>query len=69
VQAQFADLLGLLSSSGEVRVPVSMRDDFLFPCQAHEALAPIADELTLLGPPTGAALHRALVQRALSPGA
>ena len=34
----------------------------------HEPLAPIFSDLTLLGPPTGAALRRALVQPALKCG-
>jgi WD40 repeat protein len=68
VQAGFAELVGDLVSSADVRVLVSMRDDFLFHCQAHEPLSPLFSELTPLGPPTGAALHRALVQPALSLG-
>ncbi len=45
-----------------------MRDDFLFHCHLHRALAPILSELTPLGPPVGAALRRALVQPALKCG-
>ena len=45
-----------------------MRDDFLFHCQRFESLAPIFSELTVIGPPTGAALRRALVQPALKCG-
>ena len=45
-----------------------MRDDFLFHCHLHRALAPIFSELTPLGPPVGAALRRALVQPALKCG-
>lgn len=68
VQARFADLVGRLVSEADVRVLVSMRNDFLFHCQEHEPLAPLFSELMPLGPPTGAALHRALVQPALSLG-
>ncbi len=45
-----------------------MRDDFLFHCQRFESLAPMFSELTAIGPPTGAALRRALVQPALKCG-
>jgi hypothetical protein len=68
VQERFAELLGRLVLEADVHVLLSMRDDFLFHCHAHPALAPILAELTLLGPPTGAALRRALVQPALKCG-
>jgi WD40 repeat protein len=66
-QEELVERIGGLVAGG-ARVLISMRDDFLFHCQAHGALAPVASELTLLGPPTGAALHRALVQPALALG-
>jgi WD40 repeat protein len=68
VQAGFATLLGRLAVDADLRVLLSMRDDFLIRCHGHEALRPILSELTLLGPPTGAALRRAMVQPALKCG-
>jgi WD40 repeat protein len=68
VQARFAELLGRLALEADVHVLLSMRDDFLFHCHAHPPLAPIYSELTPLGPPTGQALRRALVQPALKCG-
>jgi len=68
VQASFADLLGRLAVEADLHVLLSLRDDFLIRCNAHEALTPILSELTLLGPPTGAALRRAIVQPALKCG-
>jgi len=68
VQARFAELLGRLPIDANVHVLLSMRDDFLFHCHEHLALSPLLSELTLLGPPRGAALRRALVQPALTCG-
>lgn len=68
VQAQFAELLGRLPLEADVHVLLGMRDDFLYHCHQYPALAPILSELTLLGPPTGDALRRALVQPALKCG-
>jgi WD40 repeat protein len=68
VQAGFATLLGRLAVDADLRVLLSMRDDFLVHCHAHEALRPILSELTLLGPPSAAALRRAVVQPALKCG-
>ncbi len=68
VQAAFAALIGRLALDADVHVLLSLRDDFLFRCHAHQALQPLLSELTLLGPPTGAALRRALVQPALKCG-
>jgi predicted Ser/Thr protein kinase len=67
-QARFADLLGRVALEADVHVLLSLRDDFLFHCHAQPALAPIFSELVPLGPPAGAALHRALVQPALKCG-
>jgi WD40 repeat protein len=68
VQDRFAELLGRLAVEANVRVLLSMRDDFLFHCSAQPALAPMFSELTPLRPPTGSALRRALVQPALKCG-
>ena len=63
---RFADFIGRVSSSDDaVHVIISMRDDFLIHCYDHPALEPIFRELTPLGPLTGEALRRALVQPAL----
>ncbi len=67
-QAAFAELLGRLVLEADVHVLLSMRDDFLFQCHGHEALAPILSELTLLGPLGDSGLRRALVQPALACG-
>lgn len=68
VQARFAELLGRLVLEADVFVLLSMRDDFFFHCHQYEALNPLVTDLTLLGPPTGAALRRALVQPATKCG-
>jgi WD40 repeat protein len=67
-QARFAELLGRLAVETDSHILLSMRDDFLFHCQRFEALAPLFSEMTPLGPPTGSALRRALVQPALKCG-
>jgi WD40 repeat protein len=68
VQAAFTELLGRIADEGDVHVLLVMRDDFLFRCHDHPALAPIFSDLTPLGPPTGSSLRRALVQPALLNG-
>jgi WD40 repeat protein len=68
VQARFAELLGRLVLEADVFVLLSMRDDFFFLCHGFEALKPLVTDLTLLGPPAGAALRRALVQPATKCG-
>jgi WD40 repeat protein len=67
-QERFAELLGRLALESDAHVLLSMRDDFLFHCHSFAPLHPILSELTLLGPPTGAALRRAVVQPALKCG-
>jgi serine/threonine protein kinase/WD40 repeat protein len=67
-QASFAELLGRLPLECDVHVLLSLRDDFLFHCESHEALRPVFSDVTPLGPPAGAALRRALVQPALRAG-
>lgn len=68
VQERFAQLLARLALEADVHVLLSMRDDFFFHCHRFESLAPVFSELTAIGPPTGAALRRALVQPALKCG-
>ena len=45
-----------------------MRDDFAAFCSTHETLQPIFNELTVLNPPTGGALRRAVTQPAMKCG-
>ncbi len=68
VKEAFARFLGRLVLEADVQVLLAMRDDFLFHCHAHEALAPILSDLTLLGPLSESGLRRALVQPALACG-
>ena len=68
VQEAFATSLGRLVLEADVHVLVSLRDDFLFHCQKHEALNPVFSELTPLGTLSPSALRRALVQPALACG-
>jgi WD40 repeat protein len=68
VQASVARLLGRLVIDGDVRVILSLRDDFLLRCQEHEDLRPIFADITPLGPLGASGLRRALVQPALACG-
>jgi WD40 repeat protein len=68
VQLRFASLLSRLVLEADVHALLSIRDDFLLRCQAHEGLRPIFEGLMPLGAPTGDALRRALVQPALKCG-
>jgi len=68
VQARFAELLARLPLEADVHVLLSLRDDFLMQCNRHEPLRPIVQGLTLLDPPAGANLRRALVQPATTCG-
>jgi WD40 repeat protein len=68
VQGRFAALLGRLASEADVRVLVSLRDDFLMRCHEHAALEPVFEELTPLGALSGDALRRALVEPARAAG-
>ena len=68
VQARFAGFLSRLPLEADVHVLLSMRDDFLMLCNRHEQLRPVVHGLTLLDPPTGANLRRALVQPATKCG-
>src|SRR5262249_26116144 len=68
VQSSFAELIGAAALESDVRVLLSMRDDFLLRCHDYPSLAPIFSELTPLGALTGPALRRALVQPACKCG-
>jgi WD40 repeat protein len=68
VQAAFAALLRRLCDEADVRVLLSLRDDFLFACHAHPALAEVFTDVTPLGPLAGEALRRALVEPAKREG-
>jgi WD40 repeat protein len=67
-QSKFVDLLSRLALEADAHVLLSLRDDFLFHCTAHENLAPVFSELSPLKPLSGPALRRALVQPALKCG-
>jgi len=67
-QNRFAALIHRLPLESDVHVVLSMRDDFLMACNRHEPLRPVVADLTLLDPPTGANLRRALVQPAMQCG-
>lgn len=64
-QTRFAELLGQAVLQADVRVLLTMRDDFLILCNEQPALVPIFSELTPLQALSGSALRRALVQPAL----
>ena len=68
MQEAFARLLGRLVLEADLHVILSLRDDFLIRCNAHESLAPAFSDLTPLGPLSESALRRALVQPALACG-
>ena len=51
-----------------MHVVIAMRDDFAAECNTHQALQPVFHELTVLNPPTGGNLRRALVQPATKCG-
>jgi len=63
-QRRFPDLLVRFVLESDIHVLLSMRDDFAASCNAHESLRPIFHEMTVLDPPTGANLRRAMVQPA-----
>jgi WD40 repeat protein/predicted Ser/Thr protein kinase len=67
-QGAFASLLGRLVLEADCHVVLSLRDDFLLRCNAHEALAPAFSDLTPLGALSESALRRALTQPALACG-
>jgi serine/threonine protein kinase/WD40 repeat protein len=67
-QRSFASLLGRLPLESDIHVILAMRDDFAAYCNTHQGLQPIFHELTVLNPPTGGNLRRALVQPATKCG-
>ena len=68
IQITTAELLNALVLEADIVVLLSMRDDYLFRCHQHEPLRPALADLTMLGPPEGAPLRRALTQPALQCG-
>jgi serine/threonine protein kinase/WD40 repeat protein len=68
VQSHYAELLGRIAMEANVRVLLSMRDDFLVSCKEYFALSRIFSDLTAILPLKGTALRRALLQPALSCG-
>ncbi len=64
VQTPFAEVLGDLASDADIHVVLSLRDDFLYRCQAHPPLRPVLENLTALQQPDAEALKRALVEPA-----
>jgi WD40 repeat protein len=68
VQRGFAELLARAAIEADVRVVLSMRDDFLIRCRDHESLTPIFSEMTALPSLRGSDLRRALIRPALACG-
>lgn len=67
-QKNFAELIGRTVLEADVRVLLTMRDDFLIFCNDQPLLSPIFSELTALSPLSGTSLRRALIQPALQCG-
>ncbi|MCW8985772.1 MAG: serine/threonine-protein kinase, partial [Thermoanaerobaculales bacterium] len=67
-QRRVADLLSRFVLEADVHVLLSMRDDFFFHCHQYDSFAPLQDGMTLIGPPVGGALRRALVRPATKCG-
>jgi hypothetical protein len=68
VQARIAALLGRLAGEGDVRVLLSMRDDFLVRCHEHEPLEAVFKNLTPILELRGSDLRRALTEPATHEG-
>jgi len=64
IQYRVAALLRRLVLKADIFVVLSVRDDFLFRCHQSDPLRPALSELTIIGPPEGTDLRRALVQPA-----
>jgi WD40 repeat protein len=67
-QRRCAEILGRIALDADVHVVLSMRDDFFVRCNQYEQLRPMYSEVTVLDPPHGSALRRAVVQPALRCG-
>jgi hypothetical protein len=67
-QEQFARLLGRLASEADVRVLLSVCDDFLMRCHEQEPLTSVFEHLTPLGSLSEAGLRRALSEPAKREG-
>jgi WD40 repeat protein len=67
-QRRCAEVLGRIAVDADVHVVLSMRDDFFVRCNQYEQLRPMYSEVTVLDPPRGSALRRAVVQPALRCG-
>ncbi|HEY4492503.1 MAG TPA: hypothetical protein VI958_10930, partial [Acidobacteriota bacterium] len=68
IRSRMAEILGRAPVEANIRILLSMRDDFLIFCREHPPLAPIFSELTAMLPLSGEPLSRALVQPALKCG-
>ncbi len=68
IQSTIAELLNALVLEADIVVLLSMRDDYLFRCHQNKPLRPALADMTMLGPPEGAPLRRALTQPALQCG-
>jgi hypothetical protein len=68
IQCRFAELIHRLVLEADIFVLLAMRDDFLFHCHQHDPLRPVLADLTMIGPPEGTALRRAVVQPATKCG-
>jgi WD40 repeat protein/DNA-binding winged helix-turn-helix (wHTH) protein len=64
IQEEFVALLRRLVDAAGIHVVLVLRDDFLRHCHRFAELEPILQDLTLVGPPVGAALRRALTEPA-----
>ncbi|MCK5376243.1 MAG: winged helix-turn-helix domain-containing protein, partial [Acidobacteria bacterium] len=63
-QAAFVGLLRRLVDAADVHIALVLRHDFLSRCQQFPVIAPIFKDLTVIGPPAGEALRRALKEPA-----
>jgi hypothetical protein len=67
-QQKYTEILGCIALDSDVHILLSMRDDFFVRCNQYEQLRPMYSEVTVLDPPRGSALRRAVVQPALRCG-
>jgi WD40 repeat protein/DNA-binding winged helix-turn-helix (wHTH) protein len=64
VQERFIELLRRLVDAADIHIALVIRHDFLPRCQRFPKIAPIFKDVTAIGPPSGAALRRALKEPA-----